>query len=212
MALFGHSSYKDPTKAAQPYLDKAESATRAGYDPYIQRGQQAGDVLGGQYDSMVNDPAAFVNHLMESYKPSSQYQYKSNQLSNELSNTARAGGVAGTPRHQQQQAELLDSLMGNDIQQWYNNLMGVYDQGLKGYQGWDTQGYDASTGEAGDLSNIYGSQATLAYKGAEQHNSKHNDLMQGLMRLFGTGAGALVGGIPGAAIGGSLFGQPKYSR
>ena len=214
MGLF-HSSYKDPAKAAKPYLDRAEQTTRAAYDPYIQRGNEAGQILSNEYDTMLNDPAKIIDYLMSSYEPSAGYQYKQNQLTKSIGNTARAGGVAGTSEHQRQQAEMIDSLLGADMQEWLGNLLGVRNQGLQGYQGWDTQGYNATQNEAGDLGNIYGTQSQLAYKGAEQHNANHNDMLQGLMKLFGTIGGSIAGGPIGGAIGnkiGGAFGQPKYDR
>ncbi len=175
------------------------------YNPYINQGQEAGNVLKDKYGKML-DPTQFMNDIMKNYKMSEGATYKQNQLGKGIGNTAAAGGIAGTPEHQREYGEMSNDIMSNDMQQYLQNALGIENTGLEGEQGFYNKGYEATGSLADLLAGNLGSQAGLAYQGANQKNMNHQSLMNALMKALSTGAGALFGGAPGAMAGSKLFG------
>lgn len=166
--LFG-GPQKNPADAAMPALNKAEDALHEGYDPY---------------KAMGEDPVAYLQKIMESYKPSSQYNLRNEEALSSAGNAAAAGGYRGTPYDQKNSAQITDKLLGDDMQQWLNNIFGVQDRG-----------YQASTGLADNLSNVYGTKSQLAFQGQAQNNQNSSSGFSDLFKaLAGLGGAGLSGG------------------
>lgn len=174
--------FRDKTNYDKIFRQQNELQHKYG-DPYFQRGQHAGDILGGLYDDMSQDPTGFLNKLMEGYKPSEGYQFRKEQALGDMANTAAAGGMTGTATDQQRQAQLADKLLSEDMQQWLNNVLGIQDRGTTGEQGFFDTGYAAGQSLSKGLSNILGSKAQLGYQ-------KHADQMKMLTELLKAAAEA----------------------
>lgn len=192
MGLF-HHSYKNPAKAAMPYFQQAGTTLQNTYNPFIQRGENAYQMLEPQYNQMLNNPADYYNDILSEYAPSSSYQVMSDALSKALDNTMRASGTYGTDEHDRRKAQLINSLLSQDMQQFFNNVSGIQSQGLQGYQGWGNQGYNAASTLGSDLSNLYGTEATLAFNGAQDYNAAHQSKIQELGRLLSMALGGYLG-------------------
>lgn len=201
--LFGGG--KDPSKAAMPYLDKIPGIGEKYYNPFINQGAEAGGILRDQYGRLL-DPSKFMDEIMKNYSMSSGAQYKQGQLGKGIGATAAAGGIAGTPEHQREYGEMANEIMSNDMQQYLQNALGIYNRGLGGEEGFYDKGFQASGSLADMIAGAMGSKAGLAYQGAQQKNMNNNALMSALMRALSTGAGAAFGG-PGGAMAGSAIGK-----
>ena len=188
-----------PRSAAMPYFQKAEGL----YDPYVQQGQQAYGQLNPIYSQMASDPGAYLDSLMKGYAPSESYKQKFGQMSQAAANTAAAGGMRGSLSDIQNQAGLAQSLMGEDMQQWLQNVMGMQGAGLQGLGHFYDTGYDATN----NLSNIYGTEGQLAYRDQADKNAKRAQMIKALTSMLGTGAGLAIAGPMGGAFGGMLGGQ-----
>ena len=197
LAGLGANMYRrssgNPAGSAMPYLDQISGVGHQYYDPYVSQGKQAGQAVSGQYEKLMNDPTAFLNALMQGYKPSQGYTDKSEQMLKQARNAAAAGGKVGTEYDQRQQAELVQSLLGNDMQQYLQNVMGLYGQGLQGQQRIADMGYDASGQLANYLGQGLGSQASLAYQGKAGQNAQRSNLLNALLGAGAQGAGAYYG-------------------
>lgn len=202
--LFGGDE-KNPADAAMPYLDQISGVGKQYLEPYIQPGMQAQQMAQSQYDAMSGDPMAYLNKLMEGYKPSQGYQYREKRLSDALGNTAAAGGYRGTKEDQIAQAELINALMGSDIQQYLQNVQGIQGRGLQGQENTINRGYGASNTLADYLGSALNAQAGLQLQGANAQNQARQANRQGLMKfltpLIGAGVGFAAGGPPGAILG-----------
>jgi hypothetical protein len=203
--LFGGGD-KNPMDAANPYLNKIPGVAHQGYDPYINSGLDASAKTKSQYESLMNDPTAFINSLMEGYKPSEGYQFQKEQLTKELGNTAAAGGIAGTPQDQMNQGQGVQKLLSADMQQFLQNILGVYGAGLSGEEGIANRGYDASGRLTDSLGSALNQQGGLAFQNAQQQNKNKNDLWSMFGKALGAGTGFAFGGLPGAQLGSGLFG------
>jgi hypothetical protein len=199
--LFGGGS--NPADASMPYLNQISGVGHQYYDPFVNQGAEAGQKTQGQYDNLLNDPTGFINKLMEAYKPSEGYQFQKDQLGKSMSNTAATGGIAGTPFDQQNQAQGVEGLLSQDIQQFLKNALGVYGTGLEGEQGIANKGYQASGSLADLLGGTLNSQGSAAFQGQSQKNRNQSALFGALAKALG-GAGGIFGGGIGGLLGGGL--------
>lgn len=203
--LFGGGG-NSPMDAANQYLNQIPGVGHQGYDPYVNAGLDASGKTKGKYEDLMNDPTGFINKLMEGYKPSEGYQFQKGQLEKELSNTAAAGGVAGTPMDQLNQGEAIQGLLGKDMQQFLQNVFGAFSTGLQGEEGIASRGFDASKNLTDLLGGALNQQGGLAFQDQQQKNKNKNDMWSMFGKALGAGAGGLLGGVPGAKVGSSIFG------
>lgn len=206
-SIFGGGGKKDPVKEANQFLNQIPGVGHAGYDPYITKGLNAGDITDTQYQNLINDPAGFINKLMESYSPSTGFNFQKDLLNKELGNTAAAGGIAGTPLDQLNRGEAIQGLLSKDMQQFLANVLGVYGQGLTGEEGIATRGFNASKDLTDLLVGALNQQGGLAFQNAQQQNQNKNDLWSMFGKTLGAGVGGYLGGVPGAAVGSSIGGR-----
>lgn len=204
--IFGGGHDKNPMEAANPYLNKIPGVAHAAYDPYVNKGMEASGRTSDIYEQLLADPTAFINKIMGGYEPSEGYQFQKDQLTKELSNTAAAGGVAGTPMDQMNQGQGVQKLLSGDMQQFLQNVLGMFKTGLTGEEGVATRGYDASGKLTDTLGNALNQQGGLAFNNAQQENKNKGDLWSMFGKALGTGAGAFLGGTPGAYVGSKIFG------
>jgi hypothetical protein len=178
------------------YLDKAmEYANRVPgtvtpiYQPYMEAGQQAMGQLMPQYGQAINDPSQIQQRLGQGFEQSPGYEFNYNQSMNAANQAAGAGGMLGTPAHQQQAAELASQLANQDYANYYGRNENLYNQGLEGMGNINTMGYGASTNLADTLSQNIMNQAMIAG-------------MMGKAKM--ENQGGMLGGITGIAKG--IFG------
>lgn len=193
-------------KDANQYLNQIPGLAHQGYDPYVNAGLDASGKTKSAYENMMNDPTGFINKLMENYKTSEGYGFAKDALTKEMGNTAAAGGIAGTPQDQMNQATGVQGLLSKDMQQFLENALGVYGGGLSGEEGVATRGYDATGRLTDTLGNALNQQGGLAFQNAQQQNKNRNDRWNMFGKALGAGAGAFFGGAPGAKIGAGIFG------
>jgi len=202
--LFGGN--RSPMDAANQYLNQIPGMGHKGYDPYVNAGLDASGKTKSQYESLMSDPTGFINKLMAAYKPSEGYGFQKDQLTKEMGSTAAAGGIAGTPLDQMNQAEGVQKLLSGDMQQFLQNALGVFGTGLEGEEGIAGRGFDATKNLTDLLGGALNQQGGLAFQGQQQKNSDRNGWYQMLAKALGAGGGALFGGLPGAKFGAGLFG------
>ena len=135
---------KNPANEAMPYLNKIPGAVNPYYQPYINQGQQANQNLMGQYGNLINNPGQKFSEFGQGYKESPGYQFKLNQALQAGNNAAAAGGMAGSPQHEQQNIQIGNDIASQDFNDYINHIMGLYGYGLQGEQGLGEQGYRAS--------------------------------------------------------------------
>jgi hypothetical protein len=193
---------KNPANAAMPYLNQIPQVGINSYAPFINEGKTAGNRLSGEYEKLLADPSAFIDALMQKYEPSQGYQFKKDLLSREVGNTAAAGGIAGTPYHQQQEGELVNNLLSEDMQTFLKNVLGLYGTGLQGEGDIYNKGFSASEALASLLGSNLSQQGSLAFQGQSQKNANRSAMINSFAKLLATGAGAAAGG--GFGVGGNL--------
>lgn len=194
--LFGGGG-NNPADAAMPYMNQIPGMEKKYYDPFINRGNAAYDRFNPILNSMSSDPAGFLEQLMGKYAPSRGYQLKRDEMMRSAGNTAAAGGTRGNIQDISNEARLDDYLMGDDMQQWLGNVLGLQKTGLEGEEGLYNTGFDATKNLTGDLSNILGTQAQLAFQGQREKNQSRSDFLSGLTKAGAGAAGWYLGGPAG---------------
>lgn len=167
----------NPYDAARSSYDKIPGTISPYYNPYIQAGQGALGQLQGQYGSLLNDPSAFYNKMASGYSQSPGFQWQLGQGMNAANNAAAAGGMLGSPQHQQQAATMAEGLANQDFMNYLRSTMGMYGMGLEGMQGLNTMGYGASNELAQSLANALMSQGNLSFAGTAAQNQQRGQSM-----------------------------------
>lgn len=166
------ANYQNPADAASPYFNQISQQLPQYFQPYMQAGQGMLGPLGQQYGNLMNNPGGVMNSIGSGYQQSPGFQWQLQQGLMGANNAASAGGMLGTPQHQQQAATMATGLANQDYYNYLSRALGMYGQGLQGAQGLAGLGADASMGLGEDLSSNLAQQAGLAYKGQENENQQ----------------------------------------
>jgi len=191
--IFGSKKSSNPAAKAMPYLENLPNELSQYYDPYIQQGSNAGQYLAPQYQSMATMPAQNINDLLSQYQASPAYQYQLDESLRAAGNTAAAGGYRGDLENIKESARIAEALSGDDMYRWLGTVLGQQQSGLAGSQGLYDAGMGASFNKAGDISNIRGTQAQLAFQGQREKNAQRSALISGLLQAITGGAGSYMG-------------------
>lgn len=177
--LFG----KNPANEAMKYAGKVGETVSPYYKPYIGAGQRSLNTLEQQYNQLINNPQAIMQMLGGSFEQSPGYQFQYDQAMNASNNASAAGGMLGSPAHQQQSATLATNLANQDYYNYLGHMQNLYGTGLEGYQGLNAMGYNASDALAGYLAQELMAQAGIAAKAAQYRNQSIGGLFGGLAGL-----------------------------
>jgi len=179
-----YSDWENPASAGMPYFNQARNELPGYYNDYIQRGQRMGSGLENQYNQLMNDPGARMNQIGASYHQSPGFQFQLQQALQAGNQAAAAGGMAGTPQHQQQNMALATNLSNQDYNQYLQNALGQYNIGLSGGHNLYNTGFNASDSLANGMSNLLQSQANYAYNAANNENQHNSDLWSSIGGLW----------------------------
>jgi hypothetical protein len=189
---FGGGSAQNPADIGMQYLNQIAPTITPYYQPYIDAGQQSLDSLMREYGSLMNDPSARMNQIGSSFQQSPGYGFQYDQGMNAANAAASAGGMAGTPAHQQQASTMANNLANQDYYNYLNNATGYYNQGLGGMSGINQMGYGASNELAQSLMSALMSQGGMGYNGQENQNAQQQQQGNNLMGTLGGIAGGLT--------------------
>lgn len=185
--LFGMGG-KNPADAGMKYLNQIPGQTQPYYQPYMDAGKGALSDLQNQYKDLLGGNVQ--NRLGENYKESPGYQFALQQALNASNNAHAAGGQLGIPAHEQANMGIAQGLAAKDYNDYIQNQLGLYGQGLQGEQGINQMGYNANTGFADLLANLGSAKAQYGAAGADWKNQQNKDAWS---NIFG-GFGSLFGG------------------
>lgn len=190
-SLFGNNKKNNPANAANDYLNQIPGQTGKYYQPYQDAGREALGHLTNQYGQMSSDPNAVYNQLAGGYKESPGFQHQLQQALGASGNASAAGGMLGTPQHQEQNMQLASDMSSADFEKYLNHVIGLHSEGLSGESDINKMGYGANTEYANMLANVLGTQGQYSYAGQAGENTARS---KGLADIF-SGAGAAGGGI-----------------
>lgn len=160
----------DPADAANQYYKQIPDVLKQYLGPYAQRGNEVYPGLQQQYSQMTNDPNSLLSKFGQGYQQSPGYQFQVNQATGAANNAASAGGMLGSPMHQQNTANMVNNLANQDYNQYLAHALGLYGQGIAGQQGIYNTGAQVSGNLGENLSNSLMNQGNLAYSNAVNQN------------------------------------------
>lgn len=178
----------NPADEANRYLSQIPETMKPYYEPYMKAGQQAIPALQNQYGMLMQDPSILYNALASHYSQSPGYNFQLQQSQNAINNAQAAGGMLGTPQHQQLAGQMAQNLASHDFENYLNHVLGLYGSGLSGMGQLGQMGYGASNELAQSLANNLASQAQYAYGGAAGQNAAESGAFG---NIFG-GLGAIA--------------------
>lgn len=176
------------------YLDQITEQDKSYYDPYLQRGTAAYNTMDPILQNMSKDPASYLQRVMDQYSSSPMYQGQKNEAMNVLGKAAASGGYQGNLGSLANQTGLEASLKGPAMQDWFNNVLGVQQQGLGGQMDIYGKGYGAAENMASDISNVLGTKGSLEFQNQRNQQQTKNDIMSSIAGMGGMFGGMLSGG------------------
>jgi hypothetical protein len=183
--LFGG---KNPADAAMPYLNQIPGKTQQYQQPYFEAGKSQLPGLQEQYGQLLNDPGGRINKIGESFKESPGFKFAMQQALQGGNHAAAAGGMAGSPQHEQQNMQLATDLGNQEYNNWMKNALGEYNMGMQGSQGMANQGQQAGQSMADMIAQTLAQQGNLAFNGQQQQNQNKSDMWGNIFK----GAGSLA--------------------
>ncbi len=188
---------KNPADAAMPYLNQIPGQTQQYYQPYFEAGKGTLPNLQGQYDQLLNNPGGKLNQMGQDFQQSPGFKYALQQALQGAGHAAAAGGMAGSPQHEQQNMGIANDMANQDYYNWLNHATGLYGQGLQGEQGLAGMGQQAGQNMGDMIGQTLSQQGNLAFQGQRQQNQTQNDLFSSVFK----GAGSLAAFNPWGALG-----------
>lgn len=179
----------DPSKEANKYYEQIPETIKPYYDPYINAGNNALPLLQQQYLGLMNNPGEMLNKMGSSFQQSPGFKFALDQALSAAGRGSAAGGMAGSPMHEQQNMGIAQGLANQDYYNWLGNVTGLYGQGLSGEQGMAGLGANAASALASQLAQNKAQQGNLAYQG-QQYKNENNPWSN----ILG-GAGMLTGDV-----------------
>ena len=166
--LIGHK--KNPAEEANKYISQIPGATKQYYDPYNQAGQNMLGGLQDQYSGLMNNPGGKFNEIGQNFQQSPGFQFALQQALQGAGHAAAAGGMAGSPMHEQQNMQLGTDIANQDYYNYMQGATGLYGQGLQGAQGLAGLGAQAGNNQANQVAQALAQQGAYGYEGAAQYN------------------------------------------
>ncbi len=203
-SLFGTT---DSSEDSDKYLKEIPGMIKPYYDPYINAGNKAINPLQEQYSNLMNDPTQKYNQIAGGYNHSPGFDFSMKQALGAANNAAAAGGMAGSPQHQQQAMEMATGLSNQDFGNYMQNALGMYGQGLNGMENTVNRGYGASNEYANSVAQNQMNRANLSYAGQNNQNQQKGGMWGNVLGFAGNAAKNFI---PGA----SFFtgDDPEYGR
>lgn len=181
-------------------------------NPYTDAGKQGLSglqaLLSGQLSNLTSNPTGLEDSIMSKYQSSPYATEQMRALTQAQNNAAAAGGNLGTPQMQQELAQRLQGVIGQDQQQYLQNAIQPYEYGLGQMQ----QGYGQQIGAGEFGTNLQNQYLENMANMAGGHTQWNNQLTQSRVgdigSMFNAPFDTATGAMSGASgmFGGSMLG------
>lgn len=181
--LFGGGD--NAADAGMSYLQQIPGQTKQYYQPFFEAGTNALPGLQEQYGKLLNNPGGRMNEIGQNFQQSPGFQFALQQALQGSGHAAAAGGMAGSPQHEQQNMQLATQLGNQDYYNWLHPALNMYGQGLQGQQGMANMGQQAGSSMADMIAQSLAQQANMAYGGQQQKNANQSSMFGNMMNGLG---------------------------
>lgn len=180
---------KNPANSAMPYLNQIPGQTNQYQQPFFEAGKNVLPQLQGQFGELLNNPGGKMNQIGTSFHESPGFKFALQQALQGGNHAAAAGGMAGSPEHEQHNMQLASDIGNQEYNNWLQRALGLYGEGLQGEQGMTSMGQQSGQNIADMIAQTLAQQGNLAFQGQRQQNQNKNDLWGNIFK----GAGAALG-------------------
>lgn len=182
--LFGNQS-----DAFDDYENQMRDAAQR-YQPWVDRGNQAGSRVFDEYGRLISNPNAVQDQVAAGFNMSPYQQYLLDQITKRMNYNSANTGMTGSGAADRALAAEINNMTGQFENDYINRGLGLYNTGLQGMAGLNEMGLRALDPQSNLLE-----QAAAARLKSQQSS-------QGAMaNMFGQVGGAIVGGLFGGAAG-----------
>tara|TARA_R110000868_G_scaffold314740_5_gene575654 strand:+ start:325 stop:912 length:588 start_codon:yes stop_codon:yes gene_type:complete len=188
-------SEDNPANAAYEQLGKIPGIFNKYYKPYQQQGQQVDPALMKQYMQMFQNPGEFFSQIGQGYQQSPGYQRALQEALGAGSNAAAAGGMLGTPMHQEANMATAQDLASKDYQGYINNIMQMLGIGGEGLGKFSQRGYEAGTAIGSGLADVQSQKAKYGYEGQAAENARREARRNAWIKAIGGIGGGIASAI-----------------
>lgn len=193
---FKSPKMSNPADAGMNYLNQIPGTISPYYNPYINAGKESLGSLMNQFNELVSNPGSSMNKMGLGFQQSPGYQFALDQGTNAAKMAAAAGGMAGSPMHQNEAASIATNFANQDYYNWLGEVLKMYFSGLTGQKDLTNLGYGASNELANSLGANLMNQANMAYQGTANMNQMKADNYNrdmGMLGAIGSGLSSLFG-------------------
>lgn len=191
---FAGSLWQNPSDQANKDIQNIPGYYHQYLDPYYQTGIDQSKLLRDQYGNLTRNAPGILNDIGKGYQQSPGFKFALQQALQGAGHAAAAGGMAGSPQHEQQNMQIATGLANQDFNQWMQNALGLYGTGLQGEQNLYNTGFESGKDITSGLSNADLQKAILDYMGTQSNNLFKSDLLKGGLNLAGNLLGGGAGG------------------
>jgi hypothetical protein len=171
------------------YLQQIPGQISPYYQPFINAGTGAMSNLEGQYGDLINNPGAKFNQMGESFQQSPGFNWQMQQALQGANHAAAAGGMAGSPEHEQNNEQVANDLANQDYYNYMDHVTGLYGEGLHGEQDLMHQGYNATTSLTDQIAQMLSQEARMQYGTEMGKKSAQSSIFGDIAQGAATGAG-----------------------
>lgn len=182
--IFNMFFAKNPSDAANPYLDQMGGKAAQYMQPFVDKGAHAGNIWGAQNENNVNNPTAIMDKIGAGYQESPGYKYNVAAAMRGANMSAAAGGMAGTPAEQQHAQMVASGLASQDYDKYMDRGLGQYTAGMGGLSHQNDLGFMGSQQMVQALMEQLKAQAQNAYEGANTSNQQKGGAIGSITGAF----------------------------
>jgi len=169
----------------------------AKYDPYIKRGDNAGNFLYDENQRLMQDPNYVQNMIAKGYETSPYQQMLQDDVTWQMNTNAANNGMVNSPLAQRALNDRVNGMTGQFMNDYIGRGMSSYGMGHQGMTNTENNGM----GALNQASNYMQQGAGASLQGDISKNNMWNNVI---------GTGASIG--LGVATGGASMGMPNWGR
>lgn len=202
----GGQTYSSNQGAFDDYARRMGEAAHR-YDPYINRGNEAGQLSLDEYKNNINNPNAVQDKIASGFEMSPYQKYILDQTTRRMNYNGANTGMQGSGAFQRALMDEMQKNVGQFQDNYINRGLGVYGQALNGLDrtaGMGMQGMNAQDALLQEEAGGYLKGQMSNNEAADRNNAASSNMFGSLIGMAAPIAGQMLGGPVGGAIGGFI--------
>lgn len=178
--------YKNPATGANEILSRIPNEMSKWIKPYADAGTSVLPQYRDVMSKLLSNPQELFKMMGAGYKESPGFQWNLEQGENAINNANAAGGMLGSPQHQQQAGELATNLASQDYNKYMDSVMRLFGMGAEGTSDIFKTGAVSANSLAEAIAQVLGQKAQYEYAGTAGENQYNSQKSSNLMSTIGS--------------------------